>query len=137
MFIHLLKRLYLIPFRKISRAKGNNRTDRHLLDSFSRLLLTPKQVYLISGQSFYKDSGVLKTVSNVSDGAFLGKQKMVFQLLTTPMVLTHYPRKVKYLKNILKITLKQTCFFVIEGKICIMNYKVASTLLLNIQAKAQ
>ena len=42
MFIHLLKRLYLIPFRKISRAKGNNRTDRHLLDSFSRLLLTPK-----------------------------------------------------------------------------------------------
>ena len=137
MFIHLLKRLYLIPFRKISRAKGNNRTDRHLLDSFSRLLLTPKQVYLISGQSFYKDSGVLKTVSNVSDGAFLGKQKMVFQLLTTPMVLTHYPRKVKYLKNIMKITLKQTCFFVIEGKICIINYKVASTLPLNIQAKAQ
>ena len=54
MFIHLLTRLYLVPFRKTSRAKGNNHTDddefiRHLLDRFSRLLLTPVYMYLISG----------------------------------------------------------------------------------------
>ena len=35
-FIHLLARQYLIPFRKTFRAKGNNCTDRHLLNSFSR-----------------------------------------------------------------------------------------------------
>ena len=44
----ILTGIYLIPFRKTSGAKGNNSTDSHLLDCFSRLLLTPVQVYLIS-----------------------------------------------------------------------------------------
>ena len=38
------------------------------------------------------------------------------------MILLHYPRKIKYLKNILKITLKKTSFYVIEEKNYINNY---------------
>ena len=30
-FIHLLTRLYLMPFQKTSRARGNNRTDRQYI----------------------------------------------------------------------------------------------------------
>ena len=38
MFINLLTKLYLIPFRKTSRAKGNDRTDRHILDRFFEII---------------------------------------------------------------------------------------------------
>ena len=45
-----------------------------------------------------------------------------FLVVKNSMDLQHYPRKIKYLKNILKITLKKTSIFVIEGKIYINNY---------------
>ena len=45
-----------------------------------------------------------------------GKIEDGFLVVKNSMVLPHYPRKIKYLKNILKITLKKRSFFVIKGK---------------------
>ena len=75
MFIHLLTRLYLIPLGKISRAKGNNRTDRHLLDRSSRLLLTSVQLYLISGYSFLKRQRRTKNHVKRLRWSFFGENK--------------------------------------------------------------
>ena len=66
-------------------------------------------------------------MSNVSDGAFFEKIENDLLVVKNFMVLPHYPRKITYLKNILKIILKKkeknkTSSFVIEGKIYIYNY---------------
>ena len=58
--------------------------------------------YLISGLPFYKERGVLTTVSNAFDGAFWGKAKQIHVSLEK--------------SNILKISVKKTNLFIIEEK---------------------
>ena len=64
---------------------------------------------------FYKERGVWRAVSKVCDGA-LRENRWWFLAVKSFTVLPHYPRKIKYLQNIFKISLKNTSFFVIEPK---------------------
>ena len=79
-------------------------------------------MYLIFDLSSCKDRGILKSVSNVSDGAFLEKIEDDFLVVKNSMLLPHYPRKIKHFKNVIKITPKKKSLSVIEGKIYIDNY---------------
>ena len=115
MFIHLLARLYLLPFCKLSRAKVNNRADRHLLDSFSRFIDTSVGVsnfrlVILQRQRHTKNRVKLLRWS------FFGKIEDCFLVVKNSTVLPHYSRKIKYLENIFKITLKKRRSFVIEGE---------------------
>ena len=58
--------------------------------------------YLTSGLPFYKDRGVLRTVSNAFDGGFWRKAKKFHITLEK--------------SSILKISVKKTNLFIIEGK---------------------
>ena len=60
---------------------------------------------------FYKDRGVLRTVSNVCDEAFWGTSNWLLAFKNFA-ILSHYPRKIKYRQNIPK----NISFFVIEGR---------------------
>ena len=62
--------------------------------------------------------------------SFFWKIEDVFLAAESSMVLPPYPRKIKYLTNILKMTLKKTSFFVIERQIYINLYHSAPSILI-------
>ena len=109
MFIHLLARLYLLPFRKLSRAKVNNRADRHLLDSFSRFIDTSVGVSNFRLVILQRQRHTKNRVKRLRWSSY-GKIEDGFLVVENSMVLPHYPRKIKYLKNVLKITIEKDKF---------------------------
>ena len=54
--------------------------------------------------------------------SFSGKIEDDFLVVKNSMLLPHYPRKIKYLENVIKITLKKKSLSAIEGKSYIDNY---------------
>ena len=79
-----MTRLYQIPFRKTSRAKVNNLTDGHFIRQLFEVII---------------DTSV--GVSNFR-WSFFGKIEDGFLVVKNSIVLSHYPRKIKYLKDVLK-----------------------------------